>query len=63
MKVKVINPFHDISNFAKVYQVGDVIEVTEARAEALKSLGLVEAFSEEKKEEPKEKPKRARKQR
>lgn len=66
MKVKVLISFHDASNFAKVYRVGDVIEVEEKRAEALKSLNLVEAFEEEKKkpiEEPKmEKPKRVKKQ-
>ena len=65
MKVKVLISFHDASNFAKVYRVGDVIEVEEKRAETLKHLNLVEAFEEEKKpiEEPKEKPKRAKKQR
>ena len=67
MKVKVLISFHDASNFAKVYQVGEIVEFSEERAEALQRLNLVAPFEEEKKEvkeEPKsEKPKRAKKQR
>ena len=58
MKVKVLISFHDASNFAKVYQVGDVVEFSEERAEVLQRLNLVAPFEEEK---PKEKPKRVSK--
>lgn len=65
MKVKVLISFHDASNFAKVYQVGDIVEFSEKRAEGLQRLKLVAPFDEVKtEEEPKiEKPKRAKKQR
>ena len=62
MKVKVKISFHDASNFAKVYQVGDVVEFSKERVEALRRLDLVAPFDEE--EKPKPKPtKRVRKQR
>jgi len=61
MKVKVLISFHDASNFAKVYQVGDVVELSEERAEALQRLNLVAPFGEE--EKPKPTTKKVRKQR
>lgn len=60
MKVKVLISFHDASNFAKVYQVGDVVEFSEERVEALQRLNLVAPFDEEEKPKP---IKRVRKQR
>lgn len=60
MTVKVLISFHDASNFAKVYQVGDVVEFSEERAEALRRLNLVEPFEKEEKPKP---TKRVRKQR
>ena len=62
MKVKVIISFHDASDFARVYQQGDIIDVTEERAQALQNLKLVEPCEEEGKKAPKEESKEAKKE-
>lgn len=41
MKVKVLIPFHDVSDFAKVYEKDSVVDFPEARALELQSLRLV----------------------
>ena len=77
MKVKVVISFHDAGNFALVHKVGDVLEVSEERAQKLIDLGLVKKAEEKKPkvEEPKaeepvdeapkvtEEPKRSRRSR
>lgn len=35
MKVKVVISFHDAENFAVIHKVGDVLEVSEERAQKL----------------------------
>ena len=55
MKVKVVISFHDAANFALIHKVGDVLEVSEERAQKLIELGLVkkvEGKKAEKVEEP-----------
>lgn len=46
MKVRVLVEFHDKSNFAKVYKVGDVMDVTKERYDELRALKLVEEIRE-----------------
>ena len=41
MKVKVAISFHDAENFALIHKVGDLIDVSEERAQKLIDLGLV----------------------
>ena len=41
MKVRVVISFHDASNFTLIHKVGDVIDVSEERAQKLIDLGLV----------------------
>lgn len=58
MKVKVIKRFNDIKE-RKIQEVGNILEVTEARAEWLVSQGMVEKCQETKEvpagqQEPKE---------
>lgn len=48
MKVEVKIQFHDISNFDKVYKVGEKVEFEDERAEHLAKLGLVEIEKVEK---------------
>lgn len=44
VKVKVIKQFRDISDFAHVHFVGEVLEVTAERAKELEKLGLAVPF-------------------
>lgn len=41
MKVKVLVPFHDASDFSRVYEKDSVVDFTDARARELQDLGLV----------------------
>ena len=41
MKVTVLARFRDKNNLANVYEIGDEVEFTEARAEELAKLGFV----------------------
>lgn len=56
MKVKVVISFHDAANFTLIHKVGDVLEVSEERAQKLIGLGLVKKV-EDKKAEKVEEPK------
>ena len=56
MKVKVVISFHDAANFAIVHKVGDVLDVSEERAQKLINLGLVKKVEEQKKAEEPEAP-------
>lgn len=56
MKVKVVISFHDAANFAVVHKVGDVLEVSEERAQKLIELKLVTKVAI-RKVEPKKEPK------
>lgn len=49
IKLRVINSFHDCSNFAIIHQVGDIIEVDNKRADKLITLGLCELIKPNKK--------------
>ncbi|MCH5331505.1 MAG: hypothetical protein J1E33_03750 [Alistipes sp.] len=46
MKARVLIEFHDKSNFAKVYKVDDVIDITKERYDELRALKLVEEIRE-----------------
>jgi len=46
MKVEVINGFHDIYKFSKVYSVGDIVEFDDARGESLVNRGLARSLTE-----------------
>ena len=56
MKVKVVISFHDAANFTVVHKVGDVLEVSEERAQKLIELKLVTKVAI-RKVEPKKEPK------
>lgn len=49
MKVKVLRNFRDQTEDLKLRKPGELLEVTKARAEKLKDLGLVTDFQERKK--------------
>lgn len=51
MKVKVIRLFRDKDNFAKVYKVGDIIDVDKDRAERMIFNKAVEKVGNSKKSE------------
>jgi hypothetical protein len=41
MKVKVVKEFHDKDNFAKVYEVDNLLDLPAGRVQELKALGVV----------------------
>lgn len=47
MKVKVLIPFHDVSDFSKVYEKDSVVDFPETRVRELQSLRLVAPVDEE----------------
>lgn len=48
MKVEVIQSFHDINDFSRVYSPGEVIDVGKERADALLSRNLCRTVAVEK---------------
>lgn len=49
--VRIKREFHDKDNFAKVYKVGDVVELQNERAFKLMVLGVVENATSKRKRE------------
>lgn len=52
MKVKVLQPFRDINDFSLAHNIGDVIDVDDARAARLIELGLAETEKKAVQKEP-----------
>lgn len=47
MKIRVTTPFRDINDFSRVFRVGEIIDVTEERAERIQKLMVGEIVKEE----------------
>lgn len=47
MKIRVTTPFRDINDFSRIFRVGEIIDVTEERAERIQKLMVGEIVKEE----------------
>lgn len=48
MKVEIIKEFHDINDFAHVFDVGEVVDVDNVRADKWIAIGVAKKLSEAK---------------